>query len=87
MEQFILSGHVVDVILAVLALEVVLLPGLSRRGGRPLTRVGLVISSLPGLFLLLALRAALTQAGWPWVAGCLAASFPAHLVDLWRRPP
>ena len=41
---------------------------------------------LPGALMLLALRAALTGAGWPWIALALAASFPAHLADIARRP-
>ena len=41
---------------------------------------------LPGALMLLALRAALTGAGWPWIALALAASFPVHLADLARRP-
>jgi steroid 5-alpha reductase family enzyme len=38
-----------------------------------------------GLFLVLALRATLTGAGWPWVALCLSAAFAVHLFDMWRR--
>lgn len=40
---------------------------------------------LPGALMLLALRAALTGSGWPWVAAALTLSFPAHLADLVRR--
>jgi hypothetical protein len=36
---------------------------------------------------LLALRAALTGANWMMIALWLALSLPAHLADLWRRPP
>ena len=41
---------------------------------------------LPGALMMLALRAALTGMGWPWIALALAASFPAHLADISRRP-
>ncbi|WP_439814962.1 hypothetical protein [Zavarzinia sp. CC-PAN008] len=75
------SGHVVDLILAVLVLEVLAL-GLWRR-----RLMAMLVAALPGACLLLALRCALTDAGWPWVALWLALSFPAHLLDLWRRPP
>jgi hypothetical protein len=87
MGAFLLSPHIVDAILLILGLEVAVLtllrPGISleRRLG------SLVIAALPGALLLLALRAVLSGAGWPWVALFLAASFPAHLADLWRRPP
>ncbi len=81
------SGHAVDLVLVVLALELALIGIGRRRRGVPVHRLNLVIAALPGLFLLLALRAALTGSGWPWVALCLAASFPAHLADLSRRRP
>lgn len=75
------SGHIVDIVLAVLALEITFL---ILRGGRP----GVVlVAALPGVFILLALRAALTGADPIWIAAWLAASFPAHLADLKLRPP
>ena len=77
MSAFFASGHAVDLVLAVLLVEAVVL--VARRRATMLTAL------LPGVFILLGLRAALTQAGWPWVAAALAASFPAHLVDLYRR--
>jgi hypothetical protein len=40
-----------------------------------------------GLALMLALRGALADAGWPWIALCLAASGLAHGLDLWRQWP
>ena len=42
---------------------------------------------LPGALMILALRAALTGAGWPWIALALACSFPAHLADLMAGKP
>ena len=42
---------------------------------------------LPGALMMLALRAALTGAGWPWIALALALSYPAHLADLAHGPP
>ena len=87
MDEFFSSGHIVDVILAVIALEVLVVPRWSRRSGRRVARFGMMMAALPGVFLLLALRSALVGAGWIWVAGFLALSFPAHLIDLWRRSP
>jgi hypothetical protein len=40
---------------------------------------------LPGAFLLLALRAALADAAWPWVPAALTAALVAHLIDLASR--
>ncbi|WP_232089654.1 hypothetical protein [Sphingomonas sp. HMP6] len=64
-----------------MALEwLVLTRGRGWRGGDAALRL------LPGALMLLALRAALTGGGWPWIALALAASFPAHLADIARRP-
>jgi hypothetical protein len=87
MDELIYSGHVVDLILIILVIEFLVFPRWARRQGRVTSRIGLLLASLPGMFLLLALRAALTGAGWGWIALFLAASFPAHLIDLWRRTP
>lgn len=73
------SGHAVDIVLAVMLAEAAFL---IVRGREAAT---VVLAFLPGALILLAVRAALTGAGWPWVALALAASFPAHLADLRRR--
>ncbi len=81
------SPHIVDVVLLVLVAEIVVMT-LFRPYGTATARLSrLSTAALPGILLLLALRAALGQAGWGWILLCLAASFPAHLIDLWRRPP
>lgn len=79
------SGRVVDLLLVVIAAEFVWLSW--RCGARDLRTVmiDLFFSLAPGACLLLALRAALTGAGWPWIAAFLAASFPVHILDLARR--
>ena len=51
-------------------------------GMRP---IGIVLMLLPGLLLMLAIRAALDGAAWPWVPAALAASLLAHLADLRER--
>ncbi|MBA3811885.1 MAG: hypothetical protein H0X27_09670 [Caulobacteraceae bacterium] len=58
-----------------------------RRGTRDLrtAMIDLALALAPGVCLLLALRATLTGAGWPWIAAFLAASFPVHILDLRRR--
>jgi hypothetical protein len=80
MSDFFASGRAVDVVLAVLAIEMLLVALL---GGRK--RQTLLLALLPGLFLLLALRAAITDAPWPFIALFLALSLPAHLLDMRRR--
>jgi len=82
MRAFFSSGHAVDVILAVLALEAIALIIILRR-----RLAAVAAATAPGICLLLALRESLTGARWEWTAVWLALSFPAHLTDLWLRPP
>lgn len=74
------SGRAVDIILAVMLVEITVLV---RR--RPTEPIAIVLAFLPGALILLAVRAALTDADWQWVALALGASFPAHLADIRRR--
>ena len=77
------SPHLIDLIMAVTLLEVVVLLAL-----RALSPLAIVRMLLPGIFLLLALRAALAEAAWPWVPLALTGALVTHLFDLqgrWRR--
>lgn len=76
------SGRAADVMLALLALELVWLWRV--RGSALLTAFAVVA---PGALIVLGLRGALTGAAWPLVALPLALALPAHLLDLARRPP
>jgi hypothetical protein len=79
-QGFFESGRAADLILLILALELLWL-SLTKR--LPLAEAaGLV---LPGLLIVLGLRAALTGASWPWIAAPLALAFPVHLLDLRQR--
>lgn len=80
MNQLFATGHVIDLVIVVLALEVLVLRvWLGRHAALPTPTL------LAGLGLLLAWRFA--QAGWPWgyVALALGASGVAHGCDLWRH--
>lgn len=79
MEAFFASGHAVDVVLAVLAIEALLL---KYRGAGWLDISGAL---LPAVLMMIALRAALTGAAWPMIAIPLTLAFPVHLYDLRRR--
>ena len=79
---YLTHGAAVDLILGVMVLEYLVF---APRQTEPARRLDLLIALLPGLFLVLALRFALTGANVLWIAGCLAASFPVHLLDLRRR--
>jgi hypothetical protein len=83
-QDFVNSGRAVDIVLLVIAIEFIVLVSL-RRGRRKRAAADLFFALAPGALLLLALRAALVGADWPWIALLIAASFPFHLIDLMRR--
>lgn len=85
MSELFTSGRAVDLVLAVLAGELLVLAAWCRAEARGRRIVDLVAAALPGACLLLALRTALTGSGWTWTALWLAAALPAHLADLRRR--
>ncbi len=78
------SGAIADLIIAVMVIEGLVLIALRSRL-RNVNVPDIVGMLAAGLFLVLALRATLTGAGWPWVAAFLTAAFAAHLFDLRRR--
>ena len=87
MQQLIESGRIADIILALIALEIVgfaLLQQLARRTPRLMDLIGTLLS---GLFLIAALRSGLTGSDWTVTASFLMAALLAHLFDLWRRWP
>jgi len=102
-DRYLASPHLVDLILALTVLEAVILlllrrwlddeSGAKRTSGvsghdpnrRPLA---IILMLLPGVCLMLALRAALDGAAWPWVPAALSAALVTHVADIhqrWRR--
>jgi hypothetical protein len=79
LEALFASGHAVDIVLAVLAVEAFWLK--SRGNGW----AEILPALLPAVLMMLALRAALTGMAWPFVSIPLALAFPVHLYDLRRR--
>ncbi len=79
MEAFIASGRAADLILAVVAVEAVILAVWARAR---LSRAAIGAMLAPGVCLVLAVRFAVTDAGWVSVAAALAASFVTHGVDV-----
>ena len=85
MSELLSSGRMIDVILALVALEAVALVAYHRRTARGIAPTAVVFNLAAGAFLLLAARAALTGAAWPWIAAALLGALCAHLLDLAHR--
>lgn len=79
MTEFFASGHAVDVVLAVLAIEALWLKWRSNAWKDILPAL------LPAVLMMIALRAALTGEPWYLVSIPLTLAFPIHLYDLHRR--
>lgn len=79
------SGRIVDLILGVVVIEGLALLLYNRCTGRGIRNLDLLAMLVPGVCLMLAVRAALTGLSWPWVGSALAVSLLAHLFDLTRR--
>ena len=87
MNDFIASGRVLDLVIAMTLLEAIVLVSYHRitgRGPQPLDAVGLLAA---GAFLALAFRLHTLEAGWIWIALCLSGALVTHLADLARRWP
>jgi hypothetical protein len=80
----VMSPHIVDFALVIIAFEVVLLAqAAAARGRLSLSQLGGQVAA--GVCLMLALRAVLAGSDPLWVGFFLALSFPAHLWDVRRR--
>lgn len=86
MEQFVASGQVATVMLVVLAIEIAVAGYYySRRKQKTFLLLSFVANGLSGASLVLALRAALQQSGWLFVAIYLVGGLLAHLADVVLR--
>ena len=85
MDALFASGRIVDLILAGVAMEALLLAGLRYRLGAGPSLPGLMANLAAGAALMMALRAALTGAAWPGVAAFMLAGLLAHGADLVLR--
>lgn len=83
MSELFASGRIIDLILALIVIEGLVLALVHRCTGR-----GLPPSDLIGFLLMLALHAALVDAWWGWISLALTGALLTHLADLvwrWRR--
>lgn len=79
------NGRIVEGIVALVALEALILSiWRARTGGGP-EPLSLIANLLAGSFLLLALRNALAGTSPRWIAICLIAALAAHVADLAAR--
>jgi len=76
------SGRIVELILAVLVIEWLLMSFIYFYKGKGIAPLHFLIHALPGVFIFLALRAALHEQGWQMIGLFLGLSFIAHLADL-----
>jgi len=84
------GAALVDLILAAMALEAIVLLALRWRFGGGVAPSGLVANLLSGAGLLLALRLVLSGAALAPIAACLLLALAAHVTDLalrWQRAP
>src|SRR4051812_17669498 len=79
------SPHLVDLVLVFTALEAAAMLLWRRRTGTGLRPAAVLAVLLPGVCLMLALRAVLAGAAWPWLPVALLAALASHLADLWMR--
>ena len=82
METLFASGHIVDAIALIMAIELIVLLAYKRISGRGIAPAQIICNAAAGLGLLLALRSALTGLPWPSTAAWLLAALCGHLADL-----
>ena len=85
LQRLVETGLVADLILCLLVAEAVGLLAYWRLARRGVPPMDVLIYFASGASLLMALRVALTDGHWTWIALALSASFIAHLIDLARR--
>ncbi len=84
MAELFASGHIADLILAIIALEAIAIVAHRRWTGHGIRLIAILPNLLSGACLVIALRTALIGAEWVWTAIPLVAAFAAHIWDLSR---
>lgn len=80
--QLFASGHIVDLILVLILFEGLFMAAIHYYTGKGIAPLQFLLHTIPGVFLFLALRAALVDADWQVIALLLAISFLAHIIDI-----
>src|SRR3954471_18869608 len=90
MARLFVSPHLVDLVLAFTLAEAVFLIWRNAAKGeapprRAIPALSVIVMLLPGICLMVGLRAALAGVAWPWLPVALLASLIAHVADVQRR--
>jgi hypothetical protein len=85
MTDFLSGVHAVDLILAIVAVELIAFTLYWQVRGRGIAPAQLLPNLIAGALLLLALRLALSGYSWPWYTACLALAGVANVADLRQR--
>ena len=85
MAELIAGGRIIDLILALVMVEAMALALWRRWSGTGPGLRGMAANLASGACLLLAVRAALADAAWEWLALALLGSLLAHVLDLYGR--
>ncbi len=85
MNGFVAGTWLIDAVIGFTLVEGVALALYHRQTGRGVAVGEFAANLAAGLCLMLALRGAVADAGWPWVVLCLLGAGVAHGTDLWRR--
>ena len=85
MADWFASGRIIDLVLALVVLEVAALPWLLKGLNSSIKLSQLLPNIVAGMALMLALRFSLTDASWTWIALAMLLALAAHLTDLTLR--
>lgn len=84
-ESLLLSGHLLDLIIVLIALEIIVLAAAAQRWPGRVRLARLLPNLLSGAILMLCIRLAVTDANPRGILALLAAAFVAHAADLLLR--
>ena len=81
LQELVTSGRIIDIMIAFVIIEVVVLLVYWRVRGRGVAPYSLLVNIGAGGSLMLALRAVMSDASWAAVAACLVSSLVFHSLD------
>ncbi|MEM6819010.1 MAG: hypothetical protein AAF578_09465 [Pseudomonadota bacterium] len=85
MQAWIESGRIADVMLVVIAIEIIALIAYRLISGKGLLIATVICNAGAGGSLMVALKLVWVEAAWHWVAAALLGSLVFHTIDLVQR--